>query len=130
MGAAEKVQPAQRPSNGKRFLMVPHDLLNSPRWLAASPGARCLFLDIWTRFNGRNNGAIPYSQQETVSKFGCGQHRAIKWFTELQSNGHGRPLIRCTSKAKFAYDENGNRIGNARLWEIDLGLLANKAHGE
>ena len=71
----------------ERFIALPHALVNSDRWKALHPGAVVLLLQIWTRFNGRNNGEISFSQREAETMFGWGSHTAVRRFAELQEAG-------------------------------------------
>ena len=70
------------------FIKLEREILGTDAWLAiARSGALALLVDIWGRYNGRNNGQISYSQREAEHRFGCGARRAIRWFRELQEAG-------------------------------------------
>jgi hypothetical protein len=70
------------------FIRLSHDIVHAPAWrFIERSGAVPLLLDMWTRYNGSNNGQISYSQREAVRRFGCGSHRALRWFRDLQEVG-------------------------------------------
>ena len=41
-----------------QFLMLPHNVLNHPKYVSLSPRAVKLLLDITVQYNGRNNGDL------------------------------------------------------------------------
>ena len=42
----------------RQFLMLPHNVLNHPKYVSLSPRAVKLLLDIAVQYNGRNNGDL------------------------------------------------------------------------
>ena len=97
----------------ERFIALPHALVNSDQWRAVSPGARCLLLEIWTRFNGKNNGEISFSQREAEAALRCSPKMAVKWFGELQNNS----LIVATRRGSFN-QKAGPKANPATTWRI------------
>jgi hypothetical protein len=73
--------------SGERFIRLTHQLVDSEAWLRASLGCRCLTLEIWKRYNGRNNGSIPFSRREAEAALGCGPAQAVRYFREAQDRG-------------------------------------------
>jgi hypothetical protein len=43
------------------YVRLRHAFLRSPAWQSLSANARAIYVDIAARYNGRNNGQIPYS---------------------------------------------------------------------
>jgi hypothetical protein len=71
------------------FVMVTHQVLDSPAWRAMSSGARCLYIALKRRFspNGRNNGRIYLSQRQARKEVRAGSSEIVRWFRELQYYG-------------------------------------------
>lgn len=99
------------------FLRLDHDFLRSERYAACSVYEKCLYIAIADRFNGRNNGAIPYSVTEAARWIPCSRRTAWKAFQGLQERG----LIIARAKGSFDYKTGANK-GKATEWYLpDLG---------
>jgi hypothetical protein len=70
-------------------------------WQTLSPGARCLLIEIWCLYNGKNNGSITYSIRQAEQALNCGRRTAIRWFSELRDAG----LIEATQRGGFLRTE-------------------------
>lgn len=57
-----------------------------PLWRPLSPNAKAILIDVWTRYNGANNGAISYSVREAAA-IGIGKNAAAAAFRELIEHG-------------------------------------------
>lgn len=44
-----------------QFLRVWYSVLASPEWRNLPADARCVLLDMWRRYNGKNGGPVAYS---------------------------------------------------------------------
>lgn len=51
-------------SNGKRFVMVEHWVLNTPAWQVISSHAKVVLIHLLKRFNGVNNGEIAFAVRQ------------------------------------------------------------------
>jgi hypothetical protein len=87
-------QPKPRP---ERFVRLPHSLLDSPAWLLLHPIPQTLYLKIARKFNGRNNGRIPYSVREAERALYIGHATACRAFRALQHLG----FIICRQRGSF-----------------------------
>ena len=97
------------------FVRLRHDLLGSAAWRTLSLGARALLIEVWRRYNGRNNGQIPYSQREAQECLRCSSKSAVKWFRELQRAGFIFPTQRGSFQQKAGTNE-----GRATLWRLTM----------
>lgn len=70
-----------------RFVKIDHELLHCQAWLALSLSSAVLLIEIWSRYNGRNNGRIAYSRRQACDRFGFGPARVVAAFAELQDKG-------------------------------------------
>jgi hypothetical protein len=71
------------------FVMVTHQVLDSPAWRAMSSGARCLYIALKRRYipNGRNNGRIYLSHRQARKELRAGANEVVRWFRELRYYG-------------------------------------------
>ncbi|WP_374515581.1 hypothetical protein [Niveibacterium sp.] len=53
-----RAKPKGSTRDGTRFVALPHQLLDSPAWLALSFSARALLIDVARQFSGSNNGRL------------------------------------------------------------------------
>src|SRR5258708_5947820 len=86
-------------SKGKeRYVMLRHWLLNSAAWKCLPVGAQALYVSIAQRYNGSNNGRIPYSLREAVEALHVSQGIAHYLLGILQDRG----FITCTKRGAFS----------------------------
>lgn len=91
-----------------------HDLILSPAFRSLSYAARSLFLELFARYNGFNNGSISLTYTE-LTQFGVAPATAKKGFSELEENGfikktiqggRGRSGLTFYALTCFKIDEN------------------------
>ena len=98
------------------FIKLEREILETAAWLAiARSGALALLVDIWGRYNGRNNGQISYSQREAERRFGCSPKRAVKWFRDLQTAG----FIVAVQRGTF-HQKTGTFSARATTWRLTM----------
>lgn len=89
-----------RKQKAGRFVALPHALLNSDAWKDLTPDARCIFIELKRRYNGKNNGSIGLSYRDAAKSFKGGKDTARTRLRELHEHG----FIRMTNKS-----HKGNR---------------------
>jgi hypothetical protein len=52
----------------ERYVSLRYWMLQSPAWQSLPGGARALYIEMAQRYNGSNNGRIPYSVREAVHR--------------------------------------------------------------
>lgn len=72
---------------GRNFVMLRHDMMDSPAWRSLSPNARCVWMEVMRRYNGSNNGDIALSCREASELCNIGKDTAARAFKELQDAG-------------------------------------------
>lgn len=87
-----------RYTDHSRWVGLPHYMTRCAAWAAAldkdgkplwrpiSPNAKALFIEVWKRYNGINNGAIAYSVREAAA-IGLSRSTADRAFDELIARG-------------------------------------------
>jgi hypothetical protein len=70
-----------------RHVRLYHWFLKSEAWRSLSPNARALYVEIVTRYNGSNNGKLPFSIREAADALHIGKNAASAAFSELQEKG-------------------------------------------
>jgi len=81
----------------ERYVMLRHWLLDSPAWKSLPVGARALYPELARRYNGSNNGRIPYSVREAI-----GLHISLATASRLLRILQDRGFIVCTKKGAFS----------------------------
>ena len=77
---------SNRKSEGQ-YLPLPYSQLRSPAWRSLSGSAVRVWLELHTRFNGSNNGAVRLSYAEAAEALGIGKATAQRAFKQLQERG-------------------------------------------
>jgi hypothetical protein len=72
---------------GPSFVQLHHWLLSSPAWRALSANARCIYIELKGRYDGRNNGLISLSAREAGDAIGSSHHTGNRALTELVEAG-------------------------------------------
>jgi hypothetical protein len=86
-------------SKGKeRYVMLRYWLLKSQAWNSLSGNARALYVELAQRYNGSNNGRIPYSVREAKQSLHISSDTASRLLDILQARG----FIVCTRKGYFS----------------------------
>lgn len=99
---------------GAGFIRLDHELVRSERWQALTANATRLLIDIWSRYNGRNNGAIRYAIRDAETLLHCSRRTAIRTFAELSEVG----LIEARERGGFRYRGHDTWQGVATAWRI------------
>tara|TARA_R110002110_G_scaffold414910_2_gene646367 strand:+ start:860 stop:1240 length:381 start_codon:yes stop_codon:yes gene_type:complete len=92
------------------FVLLRHDIMDSPAYLSMSPAARCVYQAIKRRFNGHNNGDIPLSCREASDICKISKTTAANAFEEVRRKG----LAEVASEAGF--NQKGGR--RSRRWRL------------
>lgn len=90
------------------FVMLRHDIMDSPAYRSLSPVARCIHAEIRRRFNGHNNGDIPLSCREAAELCNISPNTASAGFDQLMDRG----FIKVGEEAGF--NQKGGR--RSRRW--------------
>jgi hypothetical protein len=83
---------------GERWLQLRHWLLRSTAWRSLTGNARALYIEIAMRYNGSNNGRIPYSAREAIAALHISKSTAGRLFKILEDRG----FIVCTKRGAFS----------------------------
>jgi len=87
-----------------RWLTLQHWFLNSPAWQSLPGDVRALYIEIAKRYNGSNNGRIPYSVREARAALNVSQGHAKYLFDMLQDRGFVVPTKRGYFTVKTEHD--------------------------
>jgi len=87
-------------SKGKeaRHVRLYHSLLRSEAWQSLSANARAIYIEMAARYNGSNNGYIPFSFRDAAKPVHIGKNAAGAALTELQQRG----FITITKRSAFS----------------------------
>ena len=99
------------------FVMLRHDMMDSPTWRSLPPNARCVWCEIMRRYNGINNGNISLSCREASELCNISKNTAARAFKDLQEKGFIKIAL-------FAGFKNKHRTANR--WIITHEQLGNK----
>ena len=92
-----------------RFVRMPHDFLHHPAFRTASGTAKGVLLELWSRFNGKNNGALFLSYRDAKKLLDLGQAAFSAALNDLVE----RRLIASTNRGGF--------VGNlAATWRLTM----------
>jgi hypothetical protein len=83
-----KKKPAQR------YARIFHSMMDTPAWQSLSCVERALYLELLRRYNGRNNGFIPYSVWEGKKHLHVGQMAIWRAFQGLIERGFIEVMIK------------------------------------
>jgi hypothetical protein len=81
-----------------RHVRLYHWLLRSEAWQSLSANARALYIEMAARYNGSNNGRIPFSVRDAAKRVHIGKNAALAAFTALQQRG----FIIVTKRSAFS----------------------------
>lgn len=70
-----------------QYAPLPYAMLKSAAWRSLSGAAVKVFLELHTRFNGSNNGAVRLSYAEAAEALGIGKATVQRAFSDLQEKG-------------------------------------------
>jgi hypothetical protein len=85
------------PSRPQRFIMLRHTLVLSTTWRSLPANARAVYVDMAARYNGRNNGRIPYSARDGAEALQVSKDTAWRALKLLED----RALIICRRRGSF-----------------------------
>jgi hypothetical protein len=74
-------------SKEARHVRLYHWLLKTEAWQSLSPNSRAIYIEMASRYNGSNNGRIPFSLREAAALLHIGRHAAAAAMVELQDRG-------------------------------------------
>jgi hypothetical protein len=94
----------------ERYLSLRHWLLQSQAWRSLPGNARALYVELAARYNGSNNGRIPYSIRQAIQALHISGHTASRMLRLLQDRG----FIVCTKKGAFSM----KRVRDASEWRL------------
>ena len=70
-----------------RHIRLYHWLLRSEAWQSLSANARAVYIEMAARYNGSNNGQIPFSVRDAANRAHIGKNAADAALTLLQARG-------------------------------------------
>jgi hypothetical protein len=82
-----KANATGRTEGGEQFVPLGYPMLHSPTWRSLSGAAVKVFLEIRSRYDGRNNGKLTLSLDEAARLLGIGKATAARAFEELEAKG-------------------------------------------
>jgi hypothetical protein len=85
-------------SKEARHVRLYHWLLKTEAWQSLSPNSRAIYIEMASRYNGSNNGRIPFSLREAAVLLHIGKHAAAAALVELQDRG----FIVITRRSSFS----------------------------
>jgi hypothetical protein len=91
------------------YVRLRHAFLRSPAWQSLPALARAIYVDIAARYNGRNNGAIPYSARDGAQALRVAKGTAHRALRLLEAAG----LIRCSRRGAFNLK---TQLAKSSLW--------------
>ncbi len=101
-------------------MQLPYSMVQSDAWRALSGSALKVLIELYSRFNGKNNGNLCLSYADAAKKLGIGHATIKRAFVELQEKGFIRLI-----KQGFWYGRK------AAEWEItNKGLNGNPSTNE
>ena len=99
---------------GQPFIQVYKWLWDSEVFNTLGPYSKLLYLAIRKRYNGNNNGDIPYSYREAEAELNCSNKPIPRAFRELQERGFIVP----TTKGAFSWKRRFEGVGRATTWRL------------
>lgn len=91
-----KRKPPKPDAKGRRVASLGHVrlyhwMMRSKAWQHLSLPGRALLVELYSLYNGINNGEIPLAVREAARRLGIGKNTATKLFHDLQELGFIRP---------------------------------------
>ena len=97
-----------------RFVSLPYPMLDGEAWRDLSGYAAKVMIAICQRYNGKNNGHIPFSQSEAAAVIRKSKRTAMRVFEELKASG----LLVEVQRGGMRYGADGKRVGVATTWRL------------
>src|SRR5262245_47472335 len=82
----------------ERWVQLKYWLLQSQAWRSLPGNARALYIELARRYNGSNNGRIPYSAREAIAALHISKSTAARLLKTLEDRG----FIVCTKRGAFS----------------------------
>lgn len=79
------------------FVQLPIWVLQSPAWKHLTPNARCIYVAVKERYNGKNNGEISFSAREAGEALNLSHHTGNRALAELIEHG----FLEVTEESNF-----------------------------
>ena len=92
-----------------QFAALPFQIIDSDAYRSLKPAAVSVYIQLLRRFNGSNNGYIPYSCRDVAEACNIGKMTAQRAFKQLEAVG----LIECIVPSSF-----NSRKKMAREWAV------------
>ena len=101
--SGRRAQLKGRSEKASRHVRLYHYVLKSPAWQSLSANARCVYIEMATRYagDGSNNGRLPYAVRDAVKTLHIGKSTAARALFDLQQRG----FIVSTTKGGFSLKE-------------------------
>ena len=96
-----------------QYIKLHRGITNSDAWKSLSCEASRLWIEIYARHNGQNNGSIAYSVVEARLTLKVGMKKVAHAFKDLQDRG----FLICRLKGSFNNKVRAGK-GKASEWEI------------
>ena len=80
-----------------RFVKLPFAIIDSEAYRSLKPPAKAILIGLIRRYNGNNNGYIPYGCREAASDNSISLNTAARNFHALEASG----LIKCITASNF-----------------------------
>jgi hypothetical protein len=109
----------------ERYVKLRYWLLDSAAWQSLPGGACALYVKMAQRYNGSNNGRIPFSVREAMQVVHVSKGMAKYLLDVLQDRG----FIVCTKRGAFSL-KTGREASQWRLTEYDNDVIAEYATKE
>lgn len=120
-----------------QYMALPYTMVHSDAWRALSGGALKVLIELYSRYNGRNNGALCLSYADASKKLALGHATIKRAFDELRSKGfiqlvkqghwYGRKAAEWAITNKPLY---GNMASNDwKHWRVKKTVVASNMEG-
>lgn len=81
-------------STPEQYMALPYGMVTSEAWRSLSGTALKVLIELYSRFNGRNNGTLCLSYADAAKRLSIGQATIRRAFDELQAKGFIRLVKR------------------------------------
>jgi hypothetical protein len=99
-----------------QFCKLKHTVMDTEAFRKLSAGATRLFLLLFRRYDGFNNGQIVCSKRDAMQWCHCGSGAAMAYFKELETAG----LITQTQKGQFHCFGNRGAYCTTSTWRLNF----------
>ena len=81
-------------NHNNQFLKIDYDMAHSAAWRSLSGSAMKVWIELRTRYNGRNNGDLSLSLDEAARLLKMGKATVLRAYQELEEKGFIRMVER------------------------------------